>query len=120
MAQKIPTTSTSGGLILTQEHINALLTAAAFLFPLLSPEIRVSLDAERDAGKGRPADDSLDLDFRLAATEREIVSRALAVASGNQSLAARLLGISRNGLAAKIARHGLAPAGESEADDERS
>lgn len=31
---------TSGGLILTQEHINALLTAAACLFPLLSPEIR--------------------------------------------------------------------------------
>ncbi len=92
---------------------------------LLSPEIRVSLDAERDAGKGRPADDSLDLDFRLAATEREIVSRALAVASGNQSLAARLLGISRNGLAAKIARHGLAAAGEaggssSEPDDDRT
>jgi hypothetical protein len=36
------------------------------------------------------------------------VSRALTVAAGNQSQAAKLLGISRNGLAAKIARHGLA------------
>ncbi len=88
---------------------------------LLSEEIGAAADDDRGTGPaGIAARGSLVLDERMAETEREIVARALAVAGGNQSRAARLLGISRNGLAAKIARHGLAPAGESEADDERS
>ena len=91
---------------------------------LLSEEIGASAADDRRVEPGVAARGSLVLDERLAETEREIVARALAVAGGNQSRAARLLGISRNGLAAKIARHGLTPAGdadagESEADDER-
>ncbi len=87
---------------------------------LLSPEIRSAVEAS----PAMPAPDSLVLEERVAATEREIVARALEVAGGNQSRAARLLGISRNGLAAKMVRHGLLPGGEagsggSEADDDR-
>jgi len=86
---------------------------------LLSEEIRTAATASEEASL--PGADSLLLDERLALTEREIVARALAVAGGNQSQAARLLGISRNGLAAKMARHGLAAgaADGSEANDER-
>lgn len=91
---------------------------------LLSEEIRAAAEADPDTRRSGTAGDSLVLDDRMAETEREIVARALTVAGGNQSRAARLLGISRNGLAAKIARHGLTPAGgagaeDSEADDDR-
>jgi transcriptional regulator with PAS, ATPase and Fis domain len=43
----------------------------------------------------------------LAEAERAAIENALATAGGNQSLAARLLGITRNGLAAKLKRLGL-------------
>lgn len=91
---------------------------------VLSDEIR---SAAESAVASQPEEDrdSLLLEERMASTERELVVRALAVAGGNQSRAARLLGISRNGLAAKMARHGLGPQGEaegpdSETDDDRS
>ncbi len=95
---------------------------------LLSEEIRSAVDAADAADAVTQSNgerDSLVLEQRLAATERELVARALVVAAGNQSRAARLLGISRNGLAAKIARHGLAAGSEasavdSEADDDRT
>ncbi len=92
---------------------------------LLSEEIRAAAEDGRSAGPDLATRGSLVLDERMAETEREIVARALAVAGGNQSRAARLLGISRNGLAAKIARHGLAAGGEAEtsgskADDDRT
>jgi two-component system response regulator AtoC len=91
---------------------------------LLSEEVRSDPAAARSFAPGAGRPESLDLDQRMAATERELVARALVVAGGNQSRAAKLLGISRNGLAAKIARHGLA-AGDaespaSEADDDRT
>jgi len=41
---------------------------------------------------------------RLAHTERQAIDEALAVTGGNKSLAAKLLGITRNGLAMKLAR----------------
>ena len=91
---------------------------------LLSAEIRTAAEAVPETRRSGTAGDSLVLDEHMAETEREIVARALAVADGNRSRAARILGISRNGLAAKIARHGLtsagdASAGDSEADDDR-
>ncbi len=50
---------------------------------------------------------TLNLDDHLAATERRLLTLALQRTSGNQSKAAKLLGISRNGLAKKLRRHGV-------------
>ncbi len=44
---------------------------------------------------------------RVEATERDEIERALAEAGGNQSRAARILGITRNGLALKLKRLGV-------------
>jgi transcriptional regulator with PAS, ATPase and Fis domain len=49
----------------------------------------------------------LDLDRRVADLERQLITVALARTRGNRSKAAKLLGISRNGLALKIERLGL-------------
>jgi DNA-binding NtrC family response regulator len=61
-----------------------------------------------------PADDDLDLERRLGALEKALVMQALERSGGNRSQAARLLGLSRNGLRAKLSRHGL---GEEDLDD---
>jgi transcriptional regulator with AAA-type ATPase domain/pSer/pThr/pTyr-binding forkhead associated (FHA) protein len=59
-----------------------------------------------------PADDADDLclEKRLAVTERAIILRALERTGGNQTQAARLLGISRNGLTLKLERLGITAA----------
>lgn len=50
-----------------------------------------------------PADPgTFDLETRRNAVDKETIERALATAKGNKSLAARLLKISRNGLAARM------------------
>jgi DNA-binding NtrC family response regulator len=49
----------------------------------------------------------LDLDAATAALERKLIAAALARTKGNRSRAAKLLGISRNGLALKMDRLGL-------------
>ncbi len=51
----------------------------------------------------------LDLKVRLAALERELIERALAEADGNHSEAARLLGVTRNGLTMKMKRLDIDP-----------
>ncbi|MHB1045547.1 MAG: sigma 54-interacting transcriptional regulator [Thermoanaerobaculia bacterium] len=55
------------------------------------------------------ADDpvALDLESRRNRVEKETIERALATAKGNRSLAARLLKVSRNGLAAKMKALGI-------------
>jgi DNA-binding NtrC family response regulator len=87
---------------------------------LLSEEIRSG--ALPPIAANAPAAESIDgsLDERLARAERAALERALAECGGNRSRAAKRLGISRNGLAAKLARHGLGGggAGASEADDD--
>jgi two-component system response regulator HupR/HoxA len=54
------------------------------------------------------------LEERVADLERRLIAEALRRTGGNRSGAARLLGISRNGLAIKMERLGLAPAGADE------
>lgn len=55
-----------------------------------------------------PADPgSFDLETRRNAIEKETIERALATAKGNKSLAARLLRVSRNGLAARMRAYGI-------------
>ncbi|HPA52428.1 MAG TPA: sigma 54-interacting transcriptional regulator [Thermoanaerobaculia bacterium] len=49
----------------------------------------------------------LDLEARRNAVEKETIERALATAKGNKSLTARLLRISRNGLAARMKALGI-------------
>jgi len=51
--------------------------------------------------------DSFDLNLHLEAIERRLIRSALERTGGNQSAAARLLHISRNGLAQRIKRLGL-------------
>jgi len=51
--------------------------------------------------------DSLALDENVGRLERQLISEALRRASGNRTRAAKLLGISRNGLAIKMERLGL-------------
>lgn len=53
------------------------------------------------------ASSDLDLENLLASTERAAIREALRRAGSNKSQAARLLGLSRNGLAMKMERHGI-------------
>jgi two-component system response regulator AtoC len=58
--------------------------------------------------------DSLRLDSRVEQLEARLIREALSRAGGNRSQAAKLLGISRNGLAIKMERLGIkasAPSG---------
>jgi DNA-binding NtrC family response regulator len=61
------------------------------------------------APAGRPPDGppSLQLEPNVDALERRLISEALARAGGNRTQAARLLGLSRNGLANKMERLGI-------------
>jgi two-component system response regulator AtoC len=49
----------------------------------------------------------LTLDLELRAAERRALERALTFSKHNRSLAARLLGVSRSTLYAKLKEHGL-------------
>ena len=51
-----------------------------------------------------PLSESLDLQARVAELERQLIEQALLRSGGNRSVAARLLGLSRNGLAMKMRR----------------
>jgi len=62
--------------------------------------VQQQLDDFDDAG-------DLDLDSAVAGLEGKLIAAALARTKGNRSKAAKLLGISRNGLALKIDRLGL-------------
>lgn len=64
-------------------------------------------EAARDSEPRLPAPRSLR--ERVEATEREAIEEALRAARGNQTAAAKLLGITRNGLALKLTRYGRKP-----------
>jgi DNA-binding NtrC family response regulator len=49
----------------------------------------------------------LELDRLVSGTEQVAIREALRRTSGNKSQAARLLGLSRNGLAIKMERYGI-------------
>ncbi len=72
---------------------------------LLPEQVRLALV---QAGGGRvDAASDLELDRLVAATERSAIREALKRSGGNKSQAARLLGLSRNGLAMKMERYGV-------------
>lgn len=72
---------------------------------LLSPEVAYPT-AQLDLGSLQ-LDTDLNLNSRVAEIERRLISIALARTRGNRSKAAKLLGVSRNGLAMKMDRLGL-------------
>ncbi|HBL32036.1 MAG TPA: sigma-54-dependent Fis family transcriptional regulator, partial [Acidobacteria bacterium] len=53
------------------------------------------------------AGSDLDLERMVSACEQAAIREALRRTHGNKSHAARILGLSRNGLAIKMERHGL-------------
>ena len=69
---------------------------------LLSERVLVARDGDTDAPPS-----SLKLEANIAHLERRLVRAALLRTSGKRSAAARLLGISRNGLAMKMERLGV-------------
>jgi DNA-binding NtrC family response regulator len=74
---------------------------------LLSPQILARAGATASPPDAGAVDGSLDLEANVAALERRLIGEALARAGGNRTEAARLLGISRNGLALKMQRLGV-------------
>ena len=73
---------------------------------MVSPHILGALPEDAHAEPPAPTD-TLDMEKNVDALERRLISQALAQARGNRTRAARLLGISRNGLAIKMERLGL-------------
>jgi DNA-binding NtrC family response regulator len=63
---------------------------------------------------GGGGDADLSLHAAVARVEKELVLRALERAGGNRSAAARLLGIGRAQLYAKMDEHGIGPRAEPE------
>jgi DNA-binding NtrC family response regulator len=59
------------------------------------------------AGDGRTGLLTLELMPNVERLERRLIKEALARAGGNRTQAARLLGVSRNGLAIKMERLGI-------------
>jgi two-component system response regulator HupR/HoxA len=78
---------------------------------MISPHVLAACAGRTPAsgagGAPAAAPDTLDLEANVDALERRLITGALEHAGGNRSYAARLLGISRNGLAFKIERLGL-------------
>ena len=70
----------------------------------LSPAVR-SAQSTPAASGGEPA--GATLEEKIAALERREIAQALDTTHGNKSQAATLLGLSRQGLLNKMARHGL-------------
>src|ERR1019366_5427243 len=54
-----------------------------------------------------PGSDGPDEDLSLARSEQRLMVRALEKSHGNQTMAARMLGITRDGLRYKVRKHGL-------------
>jgi len=71
----------------------------------LSPALRNSADTT--VSTAETADESAPLEEKVAALERREIVQALARSNGNRSHAAARLGLSRQGLLNKMARHGL-------------
>ena len=72
---------------------------------MLSEHILVAARSHQASSEETPA--SLELGASVARLERRLIREALGRAGGNRTQAARLLGVSRNGLAIKMKRLGI-------------
>jgi two-component system response regulator AtoC len=82
---------------------SSLLVPLAPVSPQSSPALDDSLPGEHSVAPAAV----LPLDVQLRATEKKALERALHFAKQNRSMAARLLGVSRSTLYAKLEEHGL-------------
>jgi two-component system response regulator AtoC len=73
----------------------------------LTPDPKGNDGSSEPPPGGSSDNGSLDLEKSVADLERRLIERALVEAGGNRTQAAKLLGISRNGLAIKMERLGL-------------
>jgi DNA-binding NtrC family response regulator/pSer/pThr/pTyr-binding forkhead associated (FHA) protein len=73
-----------------------------------STMISLPVLADPHEGRSEPALETLELAKNVNALERRLIQEALGKAGGNRTQAAKLLGISRNGLAIKMEKLGLA------------
>jgi transcriptional regulator with PAS, ATPase and Fis domain len=71
---------------------------------LLPERVRIS---SIEQGGRVDSTSELDLERLVASTERSAIREALKRTHGNKSQAAKLLGLSRNGLAMKMDRYGM-------------
>ena len=76
----------------------------------LSPYVAAASGPATSAGGGARTARGRELQLRpqIEALERQLVEEALRRTAGNQTAAARLLGLSRFGLQKKLRRYGLA------------
>ena len=112
----------SSGPVITEEDVRSELsrqvrfatqpgTALRLQPPVIPAPDSASADPTRvDEKPIAPASEAqavMPLDIELRAAEKKALERALTVAKQNRSLAARLLGVSRSTLYAKLEEHGL-------------
>jgi transcriptional regulator with AAA-type ATPase domain len=88
-----------------QRLFHACPAGEAIEFGMLPEAIRAA-----KASAAPSADDTLELQRHVDALENRLIAEALARTQGNRTEAAKLLAISRNGLALKMARLGLGDA----------
>lgn len=86
-----------------QRELTRLVTSCPAAHTIESNMISPAILTEETPDADRDGDD-LDLKRQLAAVEKRLIERALVQARGNHSEAARLLGVTRNGLSMKMKR----------------
>jgi DNA-binding NtrC family response regulator len=104
-----------GNLRELRHEMQRALVMAAGRDEILEEDLSPALRAGRAASGSRPppgaqsvlADPRSTLEEKIAALEQAEIARALAETGGNRSQAAEKLGLSRQGLLNKMARHGL-------------
>ncbi len=90
-----------------QRELTRLVTSCPTGHTIESSMISPAVLSERIGDDGDTDSDDLDLKRQLGMVEKRLVERALDRAQGNHSEAARLLGVTRNGLSMKIKRLGI-------------
>jgi DNA-binding NtrC family response regulator len=98
----------SRGYTISADHIRATLEKTRITLPAGEHTLREYADALLAAAQTGELDDAHAR--LLAAAEREIFSRAIELARGNQAKAARWLGISRLTMREKLIHFGIHPA----------
>ncbi len=90
-----------------QRELTRLVTSCPAGHTIESKMISPAVLSEKVGDEAETDSDDLDLKCQLAVVERRLIERALERAQGNHSEAARLLGVTRNGLTMKIKRLGI-------------
>jgi DNA-binding NtrC family response regulator len=88
-------------------NIRELCNAVEHAFILCTGPVIFTSDLPKVIAQARPTKQLEPAIMPLAQTERELISRALAATNGNQTKAARLIGVERHRLHRMVVRHGL-------------